>query len=261
MPNFDQHPAGNFVWFELSTTGQSAAKQFYSSLLGWESQDMPMGPDMLYTMFRLNGRDTAGAYTMKAEERQMGIPPNWLMYISVDNADATVATILEHGGNPMSPAFDVPNVGRMAVIQDPAGAVFAIFQPGHHHGVRVYAEPGAFCWVDLQTPDRDRAAKFYGSVFGWEFTLGKDKDPNGYLHIKNHGEFIGGLPPSRHLTPNVPPHWLAYIQSANCEAQTAKAAQLGAKVLVPTMAIEGTGNFSVIADPQGAVFALYTPNH
>ena len=123
MPNFDQHPAGNFVWFELSTTDQSAAKQFYSSLLGWQSEDMPMGPDMIYTMFRLNGRDTAGAYIMKAEERQMGIPPNWLMYISVESADATVATIIEHGGNPMSPAFDIPNVGRMAVIQDPAGAV------------------------------------------------------------------------------------------------------------------------------------------
>ena len=74
MANFDQHPAGNFVWFELSTSDQAAAAQFYSSLLGWESQDMPMGPDMMYTMFRLNGRDTAGAYTMKAEERQMGIP-------------------------------------------------------------------------------------------------------------------------------------------------------------------------------------------
>ena len=137
MPNFDQHPAGNFVWFELSTTDQSAADAvlLVAPRLG-VPRTCPWAPDMIYTMFRLNGRDTAGAYTMKAEERQLGIPPNWLIYISVDNADATVATVLEHGGNPMSPAFDVPNVGRMAVIQDPAGAVFAIFQPGHHNGVR-----------------------------------------------------------------------------------------------------------------------------
>lgn len=260
MPNIDKHPAGNFVWLELSTTDQTAAKQFYSSLLGWQSEDSPMGPDMMYTMFRLNGRDAAGAYTMKAEDRQLGIPPNWLLYIAVDNADATVAGAIEHGGNPMSPAFDVPNVGRMAVIQDPAGAVFAIFQPGSHKGMRVVAEPGALCWVDLQTPDRDRAARFYGPLFGWEFTLGRDKDPNGYLHIKNHGEFIGGVPPSRSLPPSVPPHWMAYIQSADCAAQTAKAEQLGARVLVPTMSIE-QGDFSVVADPQGAVFALYSPKH
>jgi uncharacterized protein len=259
MPIVDQHPAGNFVWIELTTTDQSAAQRFYSSLLGWQHQDSVMGPDMTYTMFRLSGRDVGGAYTMKAEERQMGIPPNWLLYIGVENADETVAQIIEHGGNPMSPAFDVPNVGRMAVIQDPAGAVFAIFEPGAHKGMGVYAENGALCWADLPTPDRDRAARFYGPVFGWEFTLGKDKDPGGYLHIKNRGQFIGGLPPSSHLTPNVPPHWMAYIQCADCESQTAKAGELGGKILVPTMAIEGAGKFSVVADAQGAVFALHAP--
>jgi hypothetical protein len=259
MPNIDKHPAGNFVWMELSTTDPSAAKIFYSSLFGWESEDMPMGPGMAYTMFRLKGRDTAGAYTMKAEDREMGIPPNWLLYIAVDNADDTVAHVLEHGGNPMSPAFEIPNVGRMAVIRDPGAAIFAIFQPGHHKGVGIYAENGALCWADLQTPNRESAEKFYSSIFGWQFTLGKDKDPNGYLHIKNGEHFIGGMPPPQSLPPHVPPHWMGYIQTANCETQTAKAAELGAIVLVPTMSIEGAGKFSVVADPQGAVFALFAP--
>jgi predicted enzyme related to lactoylglutathione lyase len=159
----------------------------------------------------------------------------------------------------MSPAFDIPNVGRMAVIQDPGAAVFAIFQPGHHHGVGIYAEPGAFCWADLATPDRDRAAKFYGDVFGWEFTLGKDKDPDGYLHIKNHGEFIGGLPPTHTLHPSIAPHWMPYIQTADCNAQTSRATGLGARVILPPMTVENQLTYSVIADPQGAVFALFQP--
>lgn len=261
MPVTDKHPAGNFVWMELSTTDQPAAKQFYSTLFGWESEDMPMGPEMVYTMFRLNGRDVAGGYTMKNEERSMGIPPNWLLYIAVDDADSTVAQILEHGGTPMSPAFDVPNVGRMAVIQDPASAVFAIFQPGAHHGLGLYGENGALCWADLATPDRDRAAKFYGSIFGWEFSLGKDKDPNGYIHIKNRDQYIGGMPPSQSLHASIAPHWMAYIQCGDCAAYTEKATGIGARVIVPPMPIEGAGNFSVVADPQGAVFALFTPSH
>ena len=261
MPTFDKHPAGNFVWFELATTDPTAAKAFYSSLFGWEAQDMPMGPDMTYTMFRLKGRDTAGAYTMKAEDREMGVPPNWLLYISVDSADDTVAHTLEHGGNPMSPAFDIPNVGRMAVIQDPGAAIFAIFQPGHHKGVGIFGEDGAFCWADLQTPDRERAEKFYNSIFGWQFLPGKDKDPGGYLHIKNGEQYIGGLPEPRDVRPSVLPHWLPYIQSTDCAAQTAKANQLGASIIVPATTVEGQLSYSVIADPQGAVFALFAPAH
>jgi len=261
MPNIDKHPAGNFSWMELSTTDQSAAKRFYSTLFGWESSDFPMGPDSFYTMFVLNGREAGAAYTMRAEDQQMGIPPNWLLYIAVENADDVVARAIEHGGQPMSPAFDVMTFGRMAVIQDPTGAIFAIWQPRDHTGMGIFGENGALCWTDLQTPDRDRATKFYGALFGWEFTPGKDKDPNGYLHIKNGEHFIGGMPPAHTLQPHVPPHWMGYIQCANCESQTSKAAELGAKVIVPTMPIEGSGHFSVVSDPQGAVFALFSPSH
>jgi predicted enzyme related to lactoylglutathione lyase len=261
MPNYDSHPAGNFVWFELSTSDQAAATQFYSGLFGWEAQDSPMAPGMIYTTFRLNGRDAAGAYTMKPEDREMGVPPNWLVYISVPSADAAIAGALEHGGSAMSPAIDIPNVGRMAVLQDPVGAIFAVFEAGEHKGVGIYSEPGAFCWADLQTPDRERTAPFYRAMFGWQLLPGKDGDPNGYLHIKNGEQFIGGLPEARNLPPSVMPHWLPYIQCADCGAQTAKAEQLGARVIVAPMTIPGQLSFSVVADPQGAVFALFSPAH
>lgn len=261
MPTFDGHPAGNFVWFELATTDPSAAKHFYSSLLGWEAKDSSMGPDMMYTMFRLSGLDAAGGYAMKAEDQALGIPPNWLIYISVENADATIASALEHGGSAMSPAFDVPNVGRMAVLQDPNGAVFAIFQAGNTKGVQIFGEPGAFCWADLQTPDRDRSLHFYSAVFGWKFLPGKDKDSTGYLHIVNGEQYIGGLPPHRNLRPSVMPHWLPYIQCNDCATQTARAAEFGARIIVPATTVEGQLSYSVLADPQGAVFAFFAPAH
>jgi len=259
MPHLDQHPAGNFVWMELATTDQAAAKQFYGALFGWRGADIPMGRDFVYTMFLHGDRDVCGAYAMKAEDQMLGIPPHWLLYIAVSNADDAVSRALQRGGNPLSPAMDIPGVGRMAVIRDPVGAMFGIFQPGGHRGMGVVAENGAFCWADLQTPDRQLAAQFYGDLFGWEFVLGKDKDPGGYLHIKNRDQYIGGMPAERTLPPGVPPHWLAYFQCESCESQTARAVALGASMKVPPMTVEGQLHFSVVTDPQGAVFALFAP--
>ncbi|MGA8532279.1 MAG: VOC family protein, partial [Acidobacteriaceae bacterium] len=161
MPSISQHPAGTFVWMELATTDQPSAKAFYAALFGWEARDIPMGPGFVYTMFLLQGREACAAYTIKPEDRALGTPSHWLLYIAVDNADEAVSRALVLGGQPLSPAFDIPNVGRMAVIRYPVGATFAVFQPGNHRGMGIVGEDGAFCWADLQTPDRDLAAQFY----------------------------------------------------------------------------------------------------
>ena len=261
MAIIDKHPAGNFAWMELATTDQPAAKTFYTRLFGWEANDFPMGPGSSYTMFSLGGQHTGAAFTMSAEERGMGIPPHWQLYIAVDDADAMARRAEELGGKLVHPAFDVMNFGRMAVVQDPTGAYFSLWQARDHKGMGVYGENGAMCWADLQTRDRDRAQQFYGALFGWTFDAGKDKDPGGYLHIKNGEQYIGGLPEPRTMPPGVPAHWLAYILSPDCDAQTAKAVGFGARTLVPPMTIEGQLKFSVLADPQGAVFALFTPVH
>jgi predicted enzyme related to lactoylglutathione lyase len=247
---------------ELATTDQTAAKTFYSTLFGWVATDFPMGPEAFYTMFALDGgRLTGATFTLGAEERAARIGPHWQLYIAVDDADATARHAEELGGKLMHPAFDVMNFGRMAVIQDPTGAYFSVWQARDHKGMGIYGENGALCWADLQTRDREKAMAFYGGLFGWQFTPGKDKDANGYLHIRNGEQFIGGLPEPRTMPPGVPAHWLAYILSPNCDAQTAKAQELGGRVLVPAMTVEGQLRFSVLADPQGAVFALFTPAH
>ena len=87
MSHIDSHPPGSFCWLELATTDQAAAKSFYSSLFGWTPSDRPMGPGEVYTIFKLDGRYAAAAYTMYPEQRAQGIPPNWTLYISVANAD------------------------------------------------------------------------------------------------------------------------------------------------------------------------------
>ncbi len=117
---------------------------------------------------------------------------------------------------------------------------------------------GTLCWVDLNTPDPERARKFYSELFGWKITDDTDDNPpSGYLHIQNGEDFIGGIPPLRPNNPRTPAHWLAYFQVTNCDNTAAQAKKLGAKFYLEPMTMENVGRFAIIADPQGATFAIF----
>jgi predicted enzyme related to lactoylglutathione lyase len=257
MPHIDKHAPGDFCWIELATTDQAAAKIFYASLFGWAVEDSPMGPNDFYSMFSLEGRNTGAAYTLRKEQREQGVPPHWMLYIAVESADAAAAKAAELGGKVLAPAFDVMDVGRMAVMQDPTGATFCVWQAKSHFGTGIAGVDGTLCWADLSTPDRERAGKFYSKLFGWEIGKEEEDPAHSYWHLKNGENFIGGIPPESYNKPGVPPHWLAYILTLNCDASADKAKQLGATLFVPPMSMEGVGRFAVVADPQGATFAIF----
>ncbi|MBZ5546007.1 MAG: VOC family protein [Acidobacteriia bacterium] len=256
MPHIEKHAPGTFCWIELATTDQGAAKAFYCSLFGWAVNDFPMGPNDFYTMFQLEGRNTAAAYTLRPEQRSHGVPPHWMIYIAVESSDRAAERANQLGGKVLAAPFDVFDAGRMAVLQDPTGAAFSLWQAKEHRGLGIAGVDGTLCWVDLMTSDPARANKFYSELFGWKLMTG-EKDPSGYLHIMNGEEFIGGIPPANNLPPGVPPHWLAYLRVSDCDASAAKAKSLGGTFHVPPMTLENVGRFAVVADPQGAVFAIF----
>jgi uncharacterized protein len=252
--------SGSFCWFELATTDQRAAKAFYSSLFGWTSTDGPGGPGGDYTVFALGDRTAAAAYTMRDEMRARGVPPNWTVYIAVDDADRAAARAASLGGTVVVPPLDVMDAGRMAVLQDPQGAAFAVWQAGKHGGVGTKGEVHSVSWADLQTRDQPGASAFYSALFGWRMVEGQSMapaQPGDYYHIVNGEAFIGGVPPPGHGDPHAPPHWLIYVEVADCRAATARAVSLGARAYVDTLQIGKEGSISVLADPQGAVFALH----
>jgi hypothetical protein len=261
MPNIESHKPGSFCWIELSTTDQNAAKKFYCSLFGWTVNDMPMGPDSFYTMFQLGGKDIGAAATLRPDLLAAKVPPNWALYIEVESADATAERASKAGGKLLAPPFDVMDVGRMSVIQDPTGACFCIWQSNKGKGIQVVGEPGTLCWADLNSPDPERARKFYGDVFGWKFGADTHSDPpSGYMHIQNGEEFIGGVPPVRSGNGHpIPPHWLSYFLVADCDATAAKAKGLGARYCLEPMTMENVGRMSILTDPQGAAFAIFQP--
>src|SRR3954467_6339632 len=156
---------GSFCWIELATTDGPGAKKFYSELFGWEGQDNPIGPGMVYTMLKLNGKDV-GALYQKGEEMKQ-VPTVWASYLAVANADESAAQAKALGGTVMQEPFDVMEHGRMAVITDPTGATFCIWQAKSHKGVGVKGETGSLCWSELLTNDTEKAKDFYTKLFGW----------------------------------------------------------------------------------------------
>jgi predicted enzyme related to lactoylglutathione lyase len=145
----------------------------------------------------------------------------------------------------------------MSVIQDPTGAHFALWQGKQTPGIGIAGENNAFCWADVNVPDRDAAVKFYSALFGWKFMAGEGKDLSTYLHIMNGEQMIGGATPPEMLPPGVPPHWLVYYMVADCDRATAQATSLGAQICHGPMTIEGAGRMTILNDPQGAGFAIF----
>lgn len=259
MPIVEKHSPGSLCWFELGTGDQEAAKKFYGSLFAWDHSDFPMGPADSYTIFKVQGRDAAAAYTLRPDQRSQGVPPHWMLYIAVESADAASKRVAELGGKVMAAPFDLMGLGRMAVIQDPAGAVFAVWQAMQHAGTGITGESGTACWADLATPDQQGSGDFYSRLFGWQIVKGDEDPEHRYFHIKNGEEFIGGIPPANYRHSNAPPHWMIYFYVPNCDASATKAKELGANLYMPPQTMEKVGRMSIVADPQGAVFALFQP--
>lgn len=255
MGERSSYAAGTFCWADLSTTDQDAAKEFYGALLGWEARDLPVGDDDgVYSLMSVDGKQVAAIAAQPAQQRDAGAPPVWNSYVSVHSADQTAQRAKELGATVHAPAFDVMDAGRMAVIQDPQGAYVLAWQPKMHFGAQLVNAPGALVWNELQSPDMDASAAFYSGLFGWDLAqFPGSQEP--YLGIKNGETNNGGI---RALSsPGTPPNWLAYFGTEDVERDIARVGELGGSTLGGPIDIQ-MAKIAVVADPQGAVFALYT---
>lgn len=242
---------GQFCWTDLMTTDPAAAKAFYTALFGWRVVDVPM-PEGAYTMLQKGEQEVAGLGGQPPEETKQGVPPHWNVYVSVADAEAATAKAASLGATILVPAFDVMAAGRMAILADPLGAVFFLWQPKQHIGSTLWGELSAPCWYELQTTDPERAKAFYTALFGW--STGGDAT---YTEWIVEGEHVGGMMKIDPSWGPVPPNWGSYFQVENAEDAVTRAKELGAKVCMPPKEIGTTGTIAVLADPQGAVFSVY----
>jgi predicted enzyme related to lactoylglutathione lyase len=272
MPARDGYIPGVPCWVDTSQPDPDAAAAFYRDLFGWEVEDMmPPGSEAKYFMARIRGGDVAAIGSIPEAAPQMA---TWNTYIWVDSADDTTAKAREAGGGVMMEPFDVMDAGRMAVLTDPEGAVFMLWQPNQHRGARVVNEHGSVNFNGLNTRDVSGAKDFYGAVFGWTtLDLGGaemwtlpgygdhlEKDDPG---IRERNAEFGGpagfedvvatINPIGDDQPDTPAHWSVTFGVDDADATAAKAGELGGSVVVPPFDAPWV-RMSIISDPQGATF-------
>ncbi len=253
---FSEYTPGTFCWPELCTTDSAAAKTFYSAIFGWDLHDDPIGPDAVYTMASKGGKNVGAMYQRSPEQEKVGIPPHWLSYVSVEDVDSSHAKAKTLGAATMVDPMDVMDIGRMAVMADPTGAAFAMWQPKKRIGSQLANEPGTMTWHELLTHDVDKSGEFFTDLFGWK---SKAMDMGGmvYTQFINGDKPAGGMLKIQPEWGETPSNWVIYFAVEDCDASLAKITELGGREISPAQDIPGMGRFAMVQDPQGAVFAVF----
>ena len=253
MTRHDEAPApGTPCWFDLVSPDAAAAAAFYAALFGW-TYDVAGPEHGHYRMAMVDGRPAAGI-----GQRQEGTetPSAWTVYLAADDAATMAQRATGLGGSVVVQPMEVPGMGHMAIVQDPGGAVFGLWQPLAHRGFGVTHEHGTMGWCEVNVPDGETAKAFYAELMGAEARLlESDAVPTVYYVLWKDDEAVAGILEMTAEWQGVPPHWMPYFEVADCDAAARAAEEAGGTVSVPPFDTE-YGRIAVVTDPFGAVFSV-----
>ncbi|HEY7121624.1 MAG TPA: VOC family protein [Solirubrobacterales bacterium] len=255
-------------WVDTWQPDADAAVDFYKTIFGWEAEDtMPEDVSGKHYMCRLRGLDVAAVASRPEHPPEVTV---WTTYVWVDDVDETIEKVKEAGGSVVKEPSDSLDVGRVAVIADPAGAALGIWQPGEHRGAQAINEPSAWAMSRLSTDDPEAAKRFYESAFGWDhetFVAGGAE-----MTLWKVPGYVGGLPQqpvARDVVAimgpagengDAPPHWGVDFWIADVDAAATTATERGARIVAGPYDIPEVGMRRVkLIDPQGAAIALTQP--
>jgi uncharacterized protein len=253
------YPNGTFSFADVMTTDVEGAKSFYTQFFDWGAHTLREGTDSEFTLFHKEGAPVAGTFDLPQDQRDQGVPPNWVSYVNVDDVDKATERARDSGATIVVEPYDVADAGRLSVFLDPQGAALCLWEPRAHFGAGVVNEPGALSWNELRSPDPEGIKGFYTDLFGWTY-VGTDMG-NGleYTGIRIGDKSNGGIIPSQVIGSDIPPHWGVYFGVEDTDKAVERAEGLGAKVLAPPMDVP-MGRFAPLLDPQGAAFSVFAGN-
>ena len=262
MNALNRHAPGTFCWVELATPDRTAAKRFYGEILGWSFCDQPIPGDTsgTYTMIRLGDLDLGGMHEQSGAGGE-GAPPHFASYVAVADVDAVAAETPRLGGAVLAAPFEIPGVGRMAALRDPAGGAFCIWaQENPHPGYAHFAPgaPGSVIWNELVSTDVDACRDFYCQLFRWRAEI-RDMGHVQYTVFRKADRGVAGMMAKAPEMGPVPSFWVVYFCTANVDAACDAATARGGRALMPPFDVKDIGRICWIQDPHGAMCAVISP--
>lgn len=256
MPVRETAPLGAPCWVDLATSDTERSRAFYCQLFGWAAEE-PAEEFGGYFNFTKDGIRIAGCMPSQAGS---GMPEVWSLYLATDNAEQTLQAAAANGGQVHVQAMPVGDLGTMAFVADPGGAMIGLWQPDVHKGFGAFGEPGTPSWFELHTRDYRTSVNFYRGVFRWDTEVVSDTPEFRYTTLKGDDGMLAGIMDASGLLPDgVPAHWSVYFAVDDTDAALAKAVDLGGSIL---MGAQDTpyGRLATAADPTGAQFKLVAAN-
>lgn len=252
MPASHANRIGQPCWADLMTSDLPRAREFYTRLFGWTASDS--GSEYgNYVTFQKGDAAVAG---MGAQEPGSNLPDAWTTYLSVTDADAAVAAARAAGADVLAEPMTVGTMGRMAILMDPTGAPFGVWQADQFTGFDVFGEAGSPVWHELNTRGYSAALDFYTQVFGWTPAVLSDTEDFRYSTVGAGDDMVAGVfDAAEHLPDSVPSHWQLYLGVPDVHATVATVTELGGTVIREPWSAE-FGTFALVTDPTGALFVL-----
>ncbi|MFF2098951.1 VOC family protein [Streptomyces sp. NPDC058202] len=232
-------------WVDAQLPDVRAGKRFYGELFGWtfpETADETAGAGPMIPA-ELDGAPVAGL-TPKRDGR---MPTVWTVYFATPDARALTRRIAAAGGHVITAPTELPgpsgDLSSAALVTDPEGAVFGLWQSGSHAGFGRRHERRTFCWAELYARDTATVDRFYGTLFH-DALFGPDATPD-----------FGRVPVTGVFPAEMPPHFLVHFGVGDCDEALATVTRLGGRVQVPPFDAS-YGRVAVVTDNQGASFAV-----
>ncbi|NVJ49967.1 MAG: VOC family protein, partial [Gammaproteobacteria bacterium] len=230
-----------------------AAIEFYPSVWDWRAERADEASDF-YT-WHCAGATFGALYQIPEPLTAAKVTPTWLNYIAVDDIEITLAAVDAKGGAVVLGPVTVGSAGKMAMVKDPEGALFALWQPLEHFGAVAQQVAGRFCWQEVASRSREQAIEFYQGVFGWDIQVEKHAMGERYIFCQ-HNKPVASIIQMTAEWGDTPSHWMTYFASADIDADLAQIEALGGQVCVPAFDMPDVGRIAVVGDPAGVYFSL-----
>ena len=262
------NPHGSFIWYELLTADPARAKAFYDDVVGWNIDMQPAPGGMDYRMIVVPDGHAGGVMALDADMLANGARPVWLGYFGVEDVDASVAAIVADGGRVHLPAFDIPGIGRLAMVTDPQGVPFYVMRGASSESSNVYQRMGMghVSWNELLTPDDAAALAFYEKHFGitkiGAMPMGEMGEYSFIANAESGGEAIGAVMKAQaqaQAQAQSRPGWGFYFRVPEIESARTRIEAGGGKVHHGPMEVPGGEWVLQAEDPEGVAFGLVAP--